>query len=94
MIPPSGSGRSAPLAAMSVALRKDPRTPHVLRAGGAHRSMRRGASASRWRYQSAPPWDRRHDARVSGFGFSLQNPENRITPSETCVADMRISTGE
>ena len=60
MIPPSGSGRSAPLPAMSVALRKDPRTPHIPGVARASGSMRRGATASRGRYESAPPWARRH----------------------------------
>ena len=55
MIPPSGSGRSAPLPAMSEALRKDHRTPHIPGVARASGSMRRGATASRGRYESAPP---------------------------------------
>jgi len=55
LIAPSGSGRSAPLPAPAVATQKDSRNSHAPDDGHGSGSMRRGASASRGRYQSAPP---------------------------------------
>jgi len=61
MIPPSGSGRSAPLPALSAARRRDLWSPHAVRVGHTYGSKRRGATASRGRYQSAPPWAGRNN---------------------------------
>jgi len=59
MIPPSGSGRSAPVSASAGSTLAIFASPggflRCHRAG----SMRRGASASRGRYDTAPPWAHR-----------------------------------